>query len=595
MASHPPVRGSPAVANRWLLTNVLRQEWSPQGTNVTVASDNSDVSAMLDYGVASTPRGAADLALTAGLDQELKSGVTSFSLPQVANLTAGGGRPPRQAVSRAVERAVRNTLRLKFASGLFDRPAVVRSSSATDPAKTASDHARRVALARDAARQGIVLLVNKRSALPDVNLLSAGRRVAVVGPLGDGLDAQQSMLGGYAPKDVSAVATLAAALRAAAGDGPAAAKVSFAAGATPCNNSVPTGPMDGQAAAVALAAASDVAFVVVGDSGGVDCDTCGEGRDRTSLELPGSQLPLLRAVLNGVTHAKTKVVIVLVHGRPVTFGAAKECARLDECHNDDVLGHPALSSVVAAWRPGQEGGGALVDLVTGAAPFVGKLTQAWPRSVGQIGAAGVGPWFGLPLRQGTTLTGDAYAEGLKTPLFPFAHGLQPGTDFVFSDLKLSRDTVTAASAMAAFGAAEVVNVTVRVTNNGAVSSAATVQVYFSPPLAPYGAMRFARRLAGFERVWVRAGEAVEVTVGVKVGEELMRYDEWCALWGGEDGEEEKEEEEEERGEKGDESCKPGWTLDKGVYGFYVGDCCVNGVTDDSATCSNQERATLAVV
>ena len=556
MASHPPVRSVPAVANRWLLTNVLRHEWAPNGTNVSVASDCGDVGALCqknvdpaaggagNWGVAPSREAGASLALTAGLDQELDIGMEHFNMPLLANST-----DPK--VGASIERAVRNVLRLKFASGLFDR------SNVTAPAVDRASHAE---LARDAARQGTVLLLNRGHALPVTKLSHA--KIAVVGPLGDGTDAQSAMLGGYSAKPGAPVATLLAALR----DHRAAGTtddVAFVAGANPCNDTVDALAV---AAAVEAAGAAEVVFVAVGDSGGAECTTCGEGRDRTSIDLPGSQLNLLRAVLNGVDASKTKVVVVLIHGRPVTFGSDDRCGRFESCHNQ-LLEHPALSALVAAWHPGQFGGAALVDLISGSAPFVGKLGQAWPRSVGHIAAgSGVGPWFGLPLRQGTKLTGDGYASGLKTPLFPFAYGLQPGADFSFSGLTLSAANVTAAAAVA---------VAVRVANSGSVRSTATVQLYYSPPIAPGGVLRFARRLVTFAKVWVAPGASERVTLRFDVGEALSRYDEFGREW--------------------DAALTPGWTVDPGVYGLHVGDCCVSGVVDASATCSSQLSTTLRVL
>ena len=456
-----------------------------------------------------------------------------------------------------IERAVRNVLRLKFASGLMDRPAAVAAAPVNR-----EEHQE---LARDAARQGAVLLINRGGALPFKQLSNRATRVAVVGPLGDGLDAQLAMLGGYSSKPTGTVATLLSALRAdRAAAGTQQEGVTFAAGANPCNATVNGTEVQ---SAVSLAADAELALVVVGDSGGVECVTCGEGRDRTDLDLPGSQLALLRAVLDGVDAARTKVVVVLIHGRPVTFGKDDRCGRLESCHNA-LLDHPALSAMVAAWHPGEFGAPALVDLLAGRFPFVGKLAQAWPRSVGHIAeGSGVAPWFGIPLRQGTKLSGDAYASGLKTPLFPFAWGIQPGAAFSFSHLELSAKEVSRTGN---------VTVAVSVQNSGTVRSAATVQLYYSPPIAPGGVMRFARRLVSFERVWISAGATQHVTMAFNVSESLSRYDEFCQVWDG-------------------DSCAPGWVVDPGEYGLHVGDCCVSGVVNSTATCQGQISTTLRVV
>eukprot|EP01047_Picozoa_sp_COSAG01_P039906 COSAG01_NODE_3323_length_6256_cov_2.121813_3_plen_371_part_00 len=370
------------------------------------------------------------------------------------------------------------------------------------------------------------------------------------------------MLGGYSASPIVPVATLLSALQAERAVDTSA--IPFVSGANPCNATVDQAAVR---SAVSVAAAAELVLVAIGDSGGLECVTCGEGRDRTDLDLPGSQLALLRAVLDGVEPAKTRVVVVLIHGRPITFGGDERCGRLESCHNE-LLEHPALSAMVAGWHPGQFGGPALVDLLSGRAPFVGKLTQAWPRSVGHIArGSGVAPWFGIPLRQGTKLKGDAYASGLKTPLFPFAHGLQPGAAFSFSHFELSTNEVSRTGTVTA---------TVSVQNSGTVRSAATVQLYYSPPIAPGGVMRFARRLVSFERVWVAAGTVERVSLTFNVSESLSRYDEFCQVWHG-------------------DSCAPGWVLDPGVYGLHIGDCCVSGVVNASATCASQLSAAVRVI
>lgn len=541
MASHPPVRQVPAVANRWLLTKILREEWG--AAEVTVASDDGDVS-QLTRGWRSTAsdRDAARLAVLAGLDQELHSGADPHGLcfTELANTT----KEEDPSVFAAVNRAARNALRIKFASGLFDRPA-----HATAGAVNRTGHRQ---LALSAARQGCVLLLNRNGTLP-MSALAGGqglKSVAVLGPISDGLDAELAMTGGYAAHTApGSVQTVAAAVLQEVL--PGGATVSVRRGASVCNGTYPAGKV---AESVAAAALADLALVVLGDSGGVNCTTCGEGRDRNDLDLPGTQLQLLRGVLDGVDPARTKVVVVLVHGRPATFGSNGACGRLDPCHNG-LLDHPALAAVVAAWRPGQFGAAAVLDLLTGRHPFVGKLTQAWPRSVGQIGAAGVGPWFGMPLRQGAGLTSDAYASGLKTPLFPFGYGLQPGAQFRFLNMSVDRPP---------HSGDDWVNVSVTVRNDGAVRSAATVQLYYSPPVAPFGILRLARRLVTFERVWVAAGETTVARMGFNGTEALSRYDEMGPEW--------------------DAALAPAFVLDAGWYTLHAGDCCVSGVVADTTGC-----------
>ena len=122
---------------------------------------------------------------------------------------------------------------------------------------------------------------------------------------------------------------------------------------------------DGFEEAITLASAADIAIMVMGDKAGLtdDC-TSGEGRDRMSLDLPGVQEELVRAVVA----TGTPVVLVLVTGRPTGSADA----------------HEAAAAVLTAWLPGEEGAGAIVDVLTGEFNPGGKLPVSHPRSAGQI-------------------------------------------------------------------------------------------------------------------------------------------------------------------------------------------------------------------
>merc|ERR1712232_1138449 len=117
-------------------------------------------------------------------------------------------------------------------------------------------------------------------------------------------------------------------------------------------------------AAVAKARAADVVVAVLGDTQ----HTCGEMVDRSDLDLPGGQLPLLKAL---VATGKP-VVVLLINGRQMTFGRGN--AVLD-----------GVAALMVGWRPGEEGGPAFWNLLTGVIGPSGRLTQNWPRSVGSIG------------------------------------------------------------------------------------------------------------------------------------------------------------------------------------------------------------------
>ena len=147
----------------------------------------------------------------------------------------------------------------------------------------------------------------------------------------------------------------------------------------------------GIAHAVDTAKGADVAIVVVGDSAeGVGYDggaSCGEGADRPSLDLAGVQLDLLDAIIR----TGVPTVVVLVHGRPVSFGQDHGGAVTSKFGRLPL--YLQAAAVVSAWRPGVEGGNALWGLLTGEASFSGRLAQAWPHSAGATHFGGMSPWF----------------------------------------------------------------------------------------------------------------------------------------------------------------------------------------------------------
>jgi beta-xylosidase len=317
-------------------------------------------------------------------------------------------------------------------------------------------------------------------------------------------EAMRSYLGGYSNLEratdaaldnhAHVVTVLEAALAAANASG-GALNVTWAAGVDA------RGPdTSGIAPAAALAAAADVAVVVLGDGGesvGYDSSvSCGEGADRPSLDVPGVQLDLLEAVLA----TGTPTVVVLNHGRPVTFGTDYGGSLVSKF---TAGGAPPLdkraAAVLAAFRSGCEGGGAIWDVLTGAVSPSGRLPQSWPVAVGGARMPGINPWYLKFSTQG----GSAFTLGTPfAPNYYFGHGL----DYL---------SVTVAASSAVVDAAAMrVNVTVSLANAAPRAGKYVVQVYFSQARSRYA--RFQRMLAGFTKVAVPAGPggAAAATVSV---------------------------------------------------------------------------------
>jgi len=220
--------------------------------------------------------------------------------------------------------------------------------------------------------------------------------------------------------------------------------------------------------AVALAAESDVAVVVVGTNAEVES----EGFDRTSLALPGRQDELVRAVAG----ANPRTIVVVNSGAPVLLPWA-----------DDV------AAVLASWFPGQEFGNALADVLTGAVEPGGRLPVTWPASA--EGLPSVQPVNGaLPYDEGLLIGYRWYLATNRQPAFPFGHGMGY-TTWAYQDLAVAGDTVT---------------VTVR--NTGDRAGREVVQVYASRPDS--AVERAPRWLVGCAAVEAAAGEVVSASIDV---------------------------------------------------------------------------------
>jgi len=277
--------------------------------------------------------------------------------------------------------------------------------------------------------------------------------------------------------------------------------------------------MSGIMEAVSLAQASDLTIVMLGDGGesiGYDNSvSCGEGADRPSLDLPGVQLELLAEVIA----VGKPVVLVLSHGRPVTFGSDYGGSLMSKYGGDST---PSLDkradAVLAAFRSGCEGGNAIWDVLTGVVSPSGRLPQSWPITSGAVRMPGINPWYLKFSDQG----GSGFTLGTPyKPNYPFGFGL----DYL--------KVVTSSSSAIVDAVNMFVNVTVNLLNSAQTSGQYVVQVYFSQSLSRYA--RFQRMLAGFSKVQVPASGTASVTISIPFSD-MAHYDpiaKWMFLEEGE--------------------------------------------------------------
>ena len=449
MASFNEIDGTPAHASRWLLTDVLRDRWHFSGL---VVSDWTGVWELLQHFESHDSTAIAKRALGAGVDMEMSSALYRTKL--AAEIKAG-----RFPIARLNE-AVRRTLRIKAALGLFDDP--YRQTSVERETRELLAPAHRTA-AREVARESIVLLTNRTVAgAPALPLRKDLRTLAVIGPLAD--DAR-SALGSWsgAGKPEDAVSVLAGIRRALPNT-----RIVHVRGAP-----VDTESTAGLADAALAARDADAVLLVLGERG----DMSGEASSRASIELPGSQLALAQAVVRAAGASKP-VVAVLMNGRPLAVPWLADSA----------------SALVESWFLGVEHGNALADVLFGDVAPSGKLPVTFPRATGQVPIYYAHKNTGRPPVADQHYT-SKYLDLPWTPQFAFGHGLSY-TTFGYSDLAVSAPSVRAGSP---------VDVSVTVRNTGARDGVEVVQLYMRHD-AP-SVTRPVRELRGFQRVALKAGES----------------------------------------------------------------------------------------
>jgi beta-glucosidase len=464
MSAYMDLNDVPASGNRFLLRDVLRGEWGFKGF---VVSDAMAVGSLVTQGFARDGRDAAFRALSAGLDMDMASN----TYPQhLAGLVEDGTLKLDD-----IDAAVRPILAIKVRMGLFEQPYTDESELAQVVALP--EHREE---ARRAAQRSMVLLRNEGQLLP---LAKSLKNVAVIGPLADSKEATEGswMVFGHTPAAVTVVEGIRAKLpgaRVEYAPGPEIRRdvASWFDNLNPDAKKVPQTPEQAEAAfqtAVATARNADVIVMVLGEH----ADMAGEAASRASLDLPGRQEELLKAV---VALGKP-VVLVLLNGRPLSIGWAAE----------------NVPAILEAWEPGSEGGHAVADILFGDVNPGGKLPVTFPRKGSHAPLYYARNLTHSP--EGSPMYNPRYWDGLPTPLYPFGFGLSY-TTFSITNLKVAAPQVKVGSSVA---------VTADVINTGSVVGDEVVQLYIHQKAGSDS--RPMRELKGFERLTLKPGETKTVT------------------------------------------------------------------------------------
>jgi beta-glucosidase len=493
MSAYMDLNDVPATGNRWLLHDVLRQEWGFKGF---VVSDALAVGNLETHGYARDPEDAAFKAITAGLNMDMASLTYIQNLPK---LVASG-----KVTGAELDAAVMPILEAKYRLGLFENPYVDESKVEAQLNSPAG-----LALERKLAARSMVLLKNDNHTLPlNRNL----KKVTVIGSLADStkdIEGGWTVEGLFGDASKSHPVTVLAGLKEKLGPN---VQVTYVAGATPTREypsmidtllgtKIPP-PATAEEVAdwivkvKAAARDSDLVIAVLGELASMN----GEGASRATLDLPGMQQPMLEAAAS----AGKPIVLVLENGRPLDI-------RWADSH---------VAAILESWYPGTEGGNAVADVLFGDVNPGGKLPVSWPRTAGQE-----------PLYYNHNLTHDPedrasftsrYWDLSTKPLYPFGYGLSYST-FKFANLRLSKERMNAEQST---------EVQIDVTNTSTVAGDAVAQIYIHQQAGT--ASRPVRQLKGFRRITLQPGETQ--TLKFPLGKDELKF--WSPqtqAWGVEPG------------------------------------------------------------
>jgi beta-glucosidase-like glycosyl hydrolase len=457
MCAYNSINGQPACANDFLLNDQLRGKWGFKGHVVSDCDAIADIER--GHHFTKTVAEAAAVSLQHGVDNDCTeygrmSGPTSDYDRYTDAMKQG-------LVSQAVvDQSLRRLFTARMRLGLFDPPAMVPYASIPDSALNSPEHS---ALALKLARESMVLLKNN-GVLP---VKPSVKRILVVGPLADQVDV---LAGNYNGKPVHPVTALDG-IRAAFPN----AEIVFEPGTNFLRKPATapgSAPEDPLGRAVAAAKQADLVIAVAGITSALEGEEMKvtvpgfSGGDRTSLDLPADEEDVLKAV----KATGKPLALVLMNGSAlsVNWAAANADAILD------------------AWYPGQAGGTAIGETLSGANNPSGRLPITFYKGVDQ-----------LPAFKDYAMKERTYRYFTGAPLYPFGHGLSY-TSFAYSKPLLSSTSLKAGGML---------GVDVDVSNTGKVEGDEVAQLYLSFPVAPGMPIR---ALRGFSRVHLAAGAQARV-------------------------------------------------------------------------------------
>lgn len=442
MASFNEIGGIPSSGNKYLLTDILRDEWGFKGF---VVSDWNSIGEMINHGFASDLKQAGQISLTAGVDMDMESRSYITHLKELVD--------EDKVDEDLIDESVKRILRIKFLLGLFDDP--FRYCNKEREKKNIMTEEIRIA-SLEVAKRSIVLLKNDKNILP---LKKNYKKIAVIGPLAN---SKEHPLGGWSalglPEDVT---TIVEGFKKYVDN---KTEILYSEGCKIDDKST-----NNFKDALKNAKKSDVIILCLGESR----EMSGEACSRSTLDLPGVQEGLAKELFK----TGKPIVVVLMNGRPLSINWLNE----------------NVSAIVEAWFPGVTAGDAVAKVLFGDYNPSGKLPVTFPRTVGQVPIYYNHKNTGRPGNPDKHFT-SKYIDLPLTPLYPFGYGLSY-TSFKLDEFKLSSNKISDEDSLM---------VSVLVKNTGNYDGEEVVQLYIQDLVG--SVTRPVKELKGFKKIMLKRGE-----------------------------------------------------------------------------------------
>lgn len=451
MTAFNEVEGVPASANKFLYTEVLREEWGFKGFVVT---DYTALNELLPHGIAADESEAAEKAVNAGIDMDMNGSIFIEHLPQLVK--------EGKVKETTIDRAVRPILEMKYLLGLFDDP--YRYLDA-EREKNTIMKPEFLQVAREAGKKSVVLLKNDKQFFP----IDRGKAqtVALIGPMVKDKIHQNGEWAGRGNREQSA------SLYEGLTEAYKGSKVKFVY-APGCD--LTTDDRSGFGAAMDAAAQADVILAVMGE----DFNWSGEAASRTNIQLPGVQQELLEELVK----LRKPVGLVLINGRPLDLS-------WEDRHVDAIL---------EAWYLGTMAGYAMADVISGDYNPAARLTMSFPRTVGQLPLYYNHKNTGRPVDPADPKVDyrSFYIDSPNTPLYPFGYGLSY-TTFEIRNMQMNTNVLKPDGR---------IEVSAEVANTGNRDGETVVQLYIRDIAG--SVTRPVKELRGYEKIFIPKGETKTV-------------------------------------------------------------------------------------